>query len=176
MIIELKGYLPDRLPHVLNAVCREKGFQAPMGVFTDFTFVADDDMEPPSQEVVDLISATFAPASKAYLIKQVNEFRVYHELGGFAYNGHSFESDRDSILRISNAALSAANNPEFSVFWNDSDNVPVQLDQASMLGMQAALVAHGEACFLHAQQLKAQIEAAETTADLAAIDLTEGWP
>ena len=72
MIIKLKGYSPDREMRVLSKILKENGFEPVQGIFTDKTFVTEEDIP---VETVDLIAATFAPKSDAQIMGSVREVR-----------------------------------------------------------------------------------------------------
>ena len=88
-----------------------------------------------------------------------------------------FDSDERSVLRITQAALTAqVVGAGFTIDWTAADNSTVTLNQAAMLGMPAALAMRANALHQHAAALKAQIAAAADAMALAAIDIVTGWP
>ena len=106
--------------------------------------------------------------------------RTAEEVAGFTYREHRVDSDRDSILRITQAAAVAMQalqaGGEHAVAWTCADGSELPLDAPGVIGLQQALAAHGAACHARSQALKAEIEAAETLTGLAAIDIEAGWP
>jgi hypothetical protein len=56
-----------------------------------------------------------------------------------------------------------------------ADGTFVALDAQAITAVAMAVQAHVQACFDREAELKAQIEAANATEELAAIDLNTGW-
>lgn len=116
------------------------------------------------------------------LHEQRRNARTAAEMAGFIFQDKRIDSDRDSILRITQAALMAsqaiAADQPFGVEWVCADDSVLGLDAAGMLGMQQALTLHGQACHNRAQALRDLIDAASDgpSLSLAAAELTEGWP
>lgn len=108
-----------------------------------------------------------------------NTARLRAETGGFTYADKPIDSDEQSILRITSAAAVAANaqanSLPYSVTWTCADDTELTLDADGMLALQAAFVAHGQACHTASQAIKAQINAAETLAELSVIDVNAGY-
>lgn len=106
--------------------------------------------------------------------------RIEAELAGFHFAGHPIDSDRDSILRIANAAASAIsallNQRPWATAWRCADEHDLLLDAAGMLALQGALAMHGQQCHATSTAIAAQIEAADSVGSVEAIDLTAGWP
>jgi hypothetical protein len=120
--------------------------------------------DPPSKADRELI--------RARLHQERRDARTRDEMSGFMFNGHPLDSDRDSILRIVNAAATALTavilNQPYAVEWMCADNYEMPLDAHGVLGMQAALAAHGAACHTASQDLKARVDEAS---DLAALEV-----
>lgn len=110
--------------------------------------------------------------------------RTEAELAGFEFAGHPIDSDRDSILRIANAAASAISailtQQPWATAWRCADEHDLPLDASGMLGLQAALAAHGQACHTTSTAIGAEIEAAEmaeqVSAIIEAIENDSRWP
>lgn len=119
-------------------------------------------------------------AARAHKHSARDAARVNAETGGVVYDGHLVDSDERSIARINNAATAAltanAAGQPFSIDWLCADETVLTLDAPGMLALQGALVAHGQACHDASQAIKAQINAAETLAELSAIDVASGYP
>ena len=126
-------------------------------------------------------AATVLRLHQDHLHESRRALRTNAELGGFTHDGQRFDSDRDSILRITNASQAAMQSLmvglPFATVWTcfDGYQYPVP-DAGTMLQIHGALVAHGQACHTYSQALAVQIEAAETLEALQAIDITTGWP
>lgn len=107
---------------------------------------------------------------------RVKSLRDQKETEGFAYMGKMFDSDERSVLRITQAALTAmAMGPTFTIDWTAMDNSVVTLDQAAMIGMPAALAVYANNLHTVAKTKKAAIDAADF-ATLEAYDVNAGWP
>ena len=57
-----------------------------------------------------------------------------------------------------------------------ADNTIVTLDAQQVIALPAALTQRVYAVHMHARALKADVDAAASLDDLAAIDITTGWP
>lgn len=107
---------------------------------------------------------------------RVNALRDQKETEGFAYMGKMFDSDERSVLRITQAALTAmAMGPTFTIDWTAMDNSIVTMDQAAMIGMPAALAVYANTLHTVAKTKKAEIDAADFDT-LRTYDVTTGWP
>lgn len=128
----------------------------------------DNPPEPPEPTLAE------AKAAKAAAVKRKRDLM---ETQGFMHLGKPFDSDERSVLRITQAALTAqVAGAGFTIDWTAADNSVVTLNQAAMLGMPAALATRANALHQHAAGLKAQIVAAADAVALAAIDIDAGWP
>ena len=123
-------------------------------------------------------------ASKAEANTLRRDRRTQAELAGFSHQGHPLDSDRDSILRIANAAASALSailtQQPWETSWRCADETDLPLDAPGMLALQGALAYHGQACHSASQAISADIEAAETVAQIealiAALPTDPRWP
>ena len=130
---------------------------------------------------IDFSRVKSAEARQQELRNQLHEQRRARrskaETSGFLYNGILFDSDRDSIMRINNAATSAlfaiATGTPWSVVWKSAGTEEVTLDANGMLALQAALTAHGQSCHTNSNSLKESIDTAQ---DPTSVDLESGWP
>ena len=106
--------------------------------------------------------------------------RTAAETGGFIFDGHPFDSDRDSILRIANAATTALTATlvmaPFATEWHCADGYDMPLDAAGVMSMQSALAAHGQACHDRSSALRAMIDAPDADLDAMAEEIKTGWP
>lgn len=98
------------------------------------------------------------------------------EWGGFDTPFGRFDSDPVSQAKIIGAAqlasVSLAQGTPFTIEWTLQDNTSVSLDAAQMVAVGAALANHVNAVHQRGRQLRAQIEAAATIADLESITWT----
>lgn len=116
------------------------------------------------------------------LHEQRRNARTSAEMAGFLFQDKRIDSDRDSILRITQAALLAsqalAAGQPFAVAWVCADDTVLELDAAGMMAMQQALTLHGLACHNRSQELRAQIDTAEDGPALSAAEnaIISDWP
>lgn len=145
---------------------------------------------------VDALPADYAPGRYAYdggfvlneditdaraaLLTRINERRDELETAGFTYLDKPLDSDSRSVQRITTAVQAAqvavAVGQPFALDWTCADNSTLALDAQTMLGMPVALAQHANALHQHSRSLKTLAEAAETSADLASINIMDGWP
>lgn len=119
-------------------------------------------------------------AEKAAKLSAINAERDRREELGFPCRGKWLDSTPRSVQRITAAALAAqavlATGQPYSVDWTCADNSTLILDAAGVIGIPVALAQHAAALHDHARSLKAAVEAADSEAALAAIDIQAGWP
>lgn len=98
------------------------------------------------------------------------------EAAGFDTPWGRFDSDPASQTKIIGAAqlasIALAQGAPFNIEWTLQDNTSVSLDAAQMIAVGAALANHVNAIHQRGRQLRAQIEAAATLADLESITWT----
>ncbi|ANN71560.1 DUF4376 domain-containing protein [Bordetella bronchialis] len=93
---------------------------------------------------------------------------------GFDYDGHRFDSDlvsRTNIIGTATGVQAGIALPQ-GFTWRTSDNENVPMDGDGVIALGAALLQHVNQQYATSWQLKAQIEAATTPEDIAAIS----WP
>lgn len=124
--------------------------------------------------------AQYLATRKASLRAQVNTERDRRESGAFPYLGKPLDGDERSVKRILTAVqaaqLALAAGQPFAIDWACADNSILPLDAQGMIGMPAAMAAHGYALHQYGRTLKAQIDAAGDLDALAGIDPLAGWP
>jgi len=103
------------------------------------------------------------------------EIGGYLVLGGDAQH-HRVDTDETSIHRMDQATFAAMANPDFVTEWVCADEYHLSLDAAGMIGLKMQFVIHGGACHARSEEIKAAIDAAQTVAEIAAIDMEAGWP
>lgn len=105
--------------------------------------------------------------------EEIKAQRDAAEWGGFDTPFGRFDSDPNSQTKIIGAAqlasIALAQGTPFSIEWTLQDNTSVSLDAAQMIAVGAALSNHANAVHQRGRQLRAQIEAAVTLADLESI-------
>ena len=108
---------------------------------------------------------------------KINAARDAAEQSGFEYMGKTFDSDPISCRRISCAAQAMAVMPavigdeqgEPTITWTCQDNTTIDLTAAELQGLVAALAQWSNSCHEKATVLKAQIENAQTAAEVEEI-------
>lgn len=137
-----------------------------------FVLIGEVEIDPDPGAVLD--------AAKKEMRRRINAERDLQEVMPFIYLGKRFDADERSVSRIMGAVQAAqaalAAGAPFSVDWVCADNTIVTLDAQQMIAIPAALAQRIYAIHLHARTLKAEVEAATSLDDLAAIDVTAGWP
>lgn len=102
------------------------------------------------------------------------------ELGGCMTPLGRFDTDADSQRKVNGsvtmALIAQTVGQPFSVEWTMEDNSTVNHDAAAMIAAGIAVGQHVSACHARGVDLKAAIDAAESLAALAAINIEEGWP
>lgn len=157
---------------------------------------ADPVLEPDNQRVAIYASGTpeereaaSLAQRKALMQSERAAERTVRQTNGFSYNGYTYASDREESIPLLTAAAIAAQSalaegPEaaaefgagMGAGWRSADGIPRLTTATEIVELHAAFVSHGAACDVRSQQIKAEIEAATTPADLDAIDMTTGWP
>lgn len=126
------------------------------------------------------LAAQYLATRKARLRAQVNAERDRREAGAFSYQGKQLDGDERSVKRILTsvqaAQLAVASGQPFEIDWVCADNSILSLDAQGMIGLPAAMAAHGYALHQHGREIKAQIDAAGDLDALAEIDPSAGWP
>lgn len=126
-----------------------------------------------------VVSARPADEARERLHAKRRAARTRAELAGFVFDGHLIDSDRDSVMRISNAATTALaatiTGASFETVWDCADGYEMPLNASGVTALQAALSAHGQACHDRSMALKALIDS-ETDLLAASAAITEGWP
>ena len=102
----------------------------------------------------------------------VKAARDQAEFGVFEWDGLPFDGDAVSQNRIRDAAQDAARSPAFARVWTLADNTFRDLNSADMTAVAAALNAHIDLQHSLARELRTQINAATTAAQLDGIR----WP
>jgi len=69
-----------------------------------------------------------------------------------------------------------AGNTTWSINWTMADNTTVAHSGSEMIALGLAVAAYMEEAHDNAAALRAALEAAETSAEIAAVDIDTGWP
>lgn len=114
---------------------------------------------------------------RADLLQQVKARRDATEWAGCTTPYGVIDTDPDSQRKIGGGSTAAlALGGSFSTDWRMADNTVATFDAAAMIEAGLLVVAHINACQRRKNELDALIAAAETLADLEAIDIEAGWP
>jgi len=112
---------------------------------------------------------------KARRISELASYRFQKETAGITLSGMTIETDRQSQALITGAWSFSQLNPAVLVDWK-AESGWIQIDAATIAGIAGAVAAHVQACF-SAERVHAEaIAALETSEEVAAYDLTTGWP
>jgi hypothetical protein len=112
------------------------------------------------------------PDIRAAKWAEIKVERDAREYGGFVYEGGTYDSSRESQLRIL-ASAQASNRPGAGpVDWVLADNTVRRLTPAALLGLGQALAAYVNAVHARATELRALIESATTAEQVKAITWT----
>jgi hypothetical protein len=94
---------------------------------------------------------------------------------GIEINGAFFASDAGSQGKLTGAALAAVIDNAYTVQWKTGAGF-ITLTATQIIAAAQAVRAHVQACFDHEADVAAEIDAADTLAELQAIDVSAGWP
>ena len=101
----------------------------------------------------------------------IDKFRDALLALGFTYNGHTFDSDLSSIVRLIVVliSVSAGNTLPSDFVWRDKSNVDVPTTAADLAGMVGTCVVTANTIFKTAWAKKAEVDAAVTLGQVAAV-------
>jgi len=129
---------------------------------------------PAYYDEADGIFKHWAPAPTLDSLKQrkkdeIAAARYDAETGGCTVDGVTIATDRGSQALLTAAVVSARLDLEFKTRWKCANGRFVTLDAMQLRAIGDAVIAHVEACFAREAELVEQIDAAQTTEDLDAI-------
>lgn len=105
----------------------------------------------------------------------VAERRWQAEVGGADFNGLRLATDRTSQAMVAGASMLAEVRPELLIDWKTQDGW-VQISNGQIASLSLVVGLHVQACFRRERELNDEVDAAQTIADILAIDITTGWP
>lgn len=113
-------------------------------------------------------------AARAQKKAEIKSQRAVHEFGGLSVAPHgTFDTDPESQRKINGSVTMATLlGAAFTIDWRMADNSIVTLDHDGMIAVGLAVGQHVSACQDQKNILDAQIDAAETIEDIAAVQ----WP
>lgn len=101
----------------------------------------------------------------------IKQARTQAEWAGFAWDGSLFDSDPVSQQRLTAAVTLAQISPNgFEVSWTLKDNTVRLLTASDLLGVGAALGGHVASVFARSQELRGQIDAAQSVEDVLSLN------
>lgn len=106
---------------------------------------------------------------KTAKLEEIRAARDAAEYGGFVWDGSAFDSDTASQQRIIGASQLATLTPGFSIDWTLSDNAVRTLNAQEMNQVGMALGQHVNNQHVKGRDLRQQVEAAQTKAEVDAI-------
>lgn len=115
-----------------------------------------------------------APA-RAAVKAEITKRRYEIETAGIVVGGASIKTDRESQAMISGAVAYSNLAPDQIIDWKASSGW-TQIDRTALLGIAQAVGAHVQGCFAVERAHHEAADGVATLADLAAIDITAGWP
>ena len=115
-------------------------------------------------------------AARATKLAASAALRWEKETGGTTFAGMAIATDAVSQTKYIGAVVGAQIDPNAVINWKTADGTFVTLDAQAITAVAMAVRAHVQACFDREAELKAEIEAASTVEEIAAIDLNTDWP
>lgn len=110
---------------------------------------------------------------RAAKLAELAAWRYAQETAGVVVGGAKIRTDRESQATITGAYISLSQGLAQSIDWKAEGGQWVQLTLAQITPIAQAVVAHVQACFTAERLLAAQIQAASTEAELAAVHFPE---
>lgn len=114
--------------------------------------------------------------ARARMVDALRDRRNQAVYAGITYLGYPIATDDLTQQRITSAALSATVDPTVDFKWKVADGRFAVFTAAEMLALSRQMRDYIQVCFVHEANLLSDIEAATTTAELRAIDITANWP
>ncbi|MDY0073748.1 MAG: DUF4376 domain-containing protein [Thauera sp.] len=111
---------------------------------------------------------------RARLLARIAELRYQAEVAGVMLSGALIKTDRESQATIASAWSVAKQDPGTVIDWK-AEGGWVQVDAPTMIAIGDAVFAHVQACFSKECALAGEVEAAQSLADLRAIDIHGVW-
>ena len=148
----IDGSLDDY--YVASGEVREKGAQPSEGHVFNYATGAWD------------LDIALAQSKKWVAIKAA---RQAQEHGSFNWNGHSFQCDEISQMRMQAAVQAAIIDDAISMVWTLADNTTQTFNATELRQIGKALSDHVKECHDRGRMLRAQIDAATTQEELEAI-------
>ena len=100
---------------------------------------------------------------------EIKHERSGEEFGSFGWGDYTFDCDEISQRRIQGAVQLSALDPSTVMDWTLEDNTVQTLNATELQQIGQALASHVNACHVKARDLRDQINAAQTEAELSVI-------
>ncbi len=115
--------------------------------------------------------------AKVDALDYLRELRWQKSVGGMTFNGLPIRTDEASRANISGLVALFREDPDKETAdFEAQPNVWVTFDRATAVALGVAVGRHVQECFSRQRVLAGLIDAAESFAALAAIDVYAGWP
>ena len=101
------------------------------------------------------------PEAKATQIERLKLIRNQKELEPIEYNGHYYDADKDSLLRLDKARQSLEDNGLESIEWTTANNERVNITIADFKGINTAIAARSNQLHIRYNELKTFINSIE---------------
>lgn len=177
-----KGFFDDRLhtevPTDAVEISTDRHAELLQSQSAGKIIVADEGGNPVAVEPRSLLSLNQLKDLRWQEVKQNRDWRID---GGCDVPGIG-RFDTDTLSRsningaVTGAVMAKSADVAFAVQWKLADNSLAELDADQMFVVGQTVLAHVSTCHARSQALGLLIAAADTVADLEAIDIEEGWP
>ena len=115
-------------------------------------------------------------AALAGKLAELDDYRWQMEIGGISLAGIPIRTDANSQAKVTAAYFKALNDPDFEVTaWEAVPGTFVALDNATLIAIGDAVLAHVDATFVRKKALHAQVTALQTIEDVLAFDIAFEW-
>ena len=101
------------------------------------------------------------PEAKATQIERLKLIRNQKELEPIEYNGHYYDADKDSLLRLDKARQSLEDNGLESIEWTTANNERVNITIADFKGINTAIAVRSNQLHIRYNELKTFINSIE---------------
>ncbi len=148
-------------------------------VITKYQSVIRTEPVPPeATEIEYVVSDLPLEQAKAVCKAEVDVLKFQKIQVPVVYNGNNYDSDPTSLsnLTATVAIINAGSTLPPGFTWRDADNNDVSLDAAGVIALADVMFNRVNDCYNASWTHKNAINALTTTADVAAYDMSSGWP
>jgi hypothetical protein len=100
---------------------------------------------------------------------QLADARWREETKGYVYNGHEFNSDRESQDRFFQAYMASLSDPNFSTVWKTKDGW-LEMNASDFITLYNEFQAFLQSLYRKEKALQEQVEAATTISELESVE------